>query len=85
MRTNFKAVVALVCGAAGLLTAYLDMFMIPALIAGIIGIVSGRMAVNGDTAQFFKGMAVAGVIACIFTLCISVGGILGYAAAYLMA
>lgn len=85
MKANIKAVITLVCGTAGLLVAYTDLFMIPALIAAVIGIVMGRMAVKGDTARSYKGMAVAGVIACVFTLCISVGGILGYAAAYFMA
>ncbi len=82
MPNKMKAAAAFVCGMLGILTAYIDAWFWFALAVGIVGIIFGVIVLKSDEPSFGKGMAVAGTVGCAFSVCVGIGSILGYIAAY---
>lgn len=85
MKPDIKAVIAFCCGILGLLTGYIDYLLAVACIAGVVGVISAVSAMKGELTPSGRGLAAAGMLSCLFVLCVSLGGLLGYLAArYLM-
>lgn len=85
MTPKLKAAPAFACGIIGILTAYMDKWFFLALAVAAVGAVLGVKALKGEASVSDKGMAVAGALASAFALCIALGSIMGYFAAYLAA